>query len=93
MLKIGVIGLGNIAQKAYLPVMAAMQDQYEFHLTTRNPEKRAQLATMYGFQHTHATLEELMAVKPGGRICAYSHGHACSNHQAVVISWDSRLCR
>ncbi|MGH1584508.1 Gfo/Idh/MocA family protein [Lactiplantibacillus plantarum] len=64
MLKIGVIGLGNIAQKAYLPVMAAMQDQYEFHLTTRNPEKRAQLATMYGFQHTHATLEELMAVKP-----------------------------
>lgn len=29
MLKIGVIGLGNIAQKAYLPVMAAMQDQYE----------------------------------------------------------------
>ena len=64
MLKIGVIGLGNIAQKAYLPVMAAMQDQYEFHLTTRNPEKRAQLATMYGFQHTHATLKELMAVKP-----------------------------
>ncbi|MDV2577265.1 Gfo/Idh/MocA family oxidoreductase [Lactiplantibacillus plantarum] len=64
MLKIGVIGLGNIAQKAYLPVMAAMQDQYEFHLTTRNPEKRAQLATMYGLQHTHATLEELMAVKP-----------------------------
>ena len=64
MLKIGVIGLGNIAQKAYLPVMAAIQDQYEFHLTTRNPEKRAQLATMYGFQHTHATLEELMAVKP-----------------------------
>ena len=64
MIKIGVIGLGNIAQKAYLPVMAAMQDQYEFHLTTRNPEKRAQLAAEYGFKHTHATLDDLMAAKP-----------------------------
>ncbi|EQM53723.1 oxidoreductase [Lactiplantibacillus plantarum EGD-AQ4] len=64
MLKIGVLGLGNIAQKAYLPVMAAMQDQYEFHLTTRNAEKRAKLAAMYGFQHTHATLEELIDAQP-----------------------------
>ncbi|WP_047999034.1 Gfo/Idh/MocA family protein [Lactiplantibacillus herbarum] len=64
MLKIGVIGLGNIAQKAYLPVMAAMQDQYEFHLTTRNPEKRAQLAAMYGMTHTHETLDELIAEHP-----------------------------
>ncbi|WP_137626026.1 Gfo/Idh/MocA family protein [Lactiplantibacillus pingfangensis] len=64
MIKIGVLGLGNIAQKAYLPVMAAMQDQYEFHLTTRNPEKRQQLAAEYGFTHTHATLDELMATQP-----------------------------
>jgi len=64
MLKIGVLGLGNIAQKAYLPVMAAMQDQYEFHLTTRNPEKRAKLAAEYGFTHTHANLDELIAAKP-----------------------------
>ena len=64
MIKIGVLGLGNIAQKAYLPVMAGMQDQYEFHLTTRNPEKRAQLAAEYGFTQTHATLDDLMAVKP-----------------------------
>ena len=64
MIKIGVLGLGNIAQKAYLPVMAGMQDQYEFHLTTRNPEKRTQLAAEYGFTQTHATLDDLMAVKP-----------------------------
>ena len=64
MLKIGVMGLGNIAQKAYLPVMAAMQDQYEFHLTTRNPEKRQQLAAEYGFTHTHADLADLIAAKP-----------------------------
>ncbi|MFC6181058.1 Gfo/Idh/MocA family protein [Lactiplantibacillus daowaiensis] len=64
MLKIGVLGLGNIAQKAYLPVMAAMQDQYEFHLTTRNPDKRDQLARQYGFTHTHASLDDLLAEKP-----------------------------
>ncbi|RRK11431.1 gfo/Idh/MocA family oxidoreductase [Lactiplantibacillus garii] len=64
MLKIGVMGLGNIAQKAYLPVMAAMQDQYEFHLTTRNAEKRQRLAAQYGFQHTHADLDELISVHP-----------------------------
>lgn len=64
MLKIGVIGLGNIAQKAYLPVFAGMQDQYEFHLTTRNPEKREKLSAKYGFQNTHANLDELIAVHP-----------------------------
>jgi len=64
MLKIGVLGLGNIAQKAYLPVMAAMQDQFEFHLTTRNAEKRAKLAAEYGFTHTHADLDALIAAKP-----------------------------
>lgn len=64
MLKIGVMGLGNIAQKAYLPVMASLQDQCEFHLTTRNATKRAALAARYGFTHTHATIDELIAEHP-----------------------------
>lgn len=38
MLKIGVIGLGDIAQKAYLPVFAEKEDM-EFHLYTRNHDK------------------------------------------------------
>ena len=80
MLKIGVIGLGNIAQKAYLPVMAAMQDQYEFHLTTRDPKKRAQLASMYGFKATHATLDELIAVQPAA---VFVHTPT-STHAAII---------
>lgn len=64
MLKIGVIGLGNIAQKAYLPTMAGLQDEYEWHLTTRNREKGEQLTARYGFTHLHQTLEELLAVHP-----------------------------
>lgn len=64
MLKIGVMGLGNIAQKAYLPTMAGMQDQFEWHLTTRNQTKGAALAAKYGFIHVHQTLDELLAVHP-----------------------------
>lgn len=80
MLKIGVLGLGNIAQKAYLPVMAAMQADYEFHLTTRNPEKRAQLAAKYGFTHTHATLDDLMAAKP---VAVFVHTPTAT-HAAII---------
>lgn len=64
MLKIGVMGLGNIAQKAYLPTMAGMQDQVEWHLTTRNQAKGESLAAKYGFTHVHQTLDELLAVHP-----------------------------
>ncbi|MFC6175237.1 Gfo/Idh/MocA family protein [Companilactobacillus huachuanensis] len=62
--KIGVIGLGNIAQKAYLPVMATLQDEYEWHLTTRNEAKGEMLEQKYGFNHFHQTLDELIAEKP-----------------------------
>ncbi|KRM87134.1 putative oxidoreductase (putative) [Lacticaseibacillus thailandensis DSM 22698 = JCM 13996] len=64
MQKIGVIGLGNIAQKAYLPIMAGLQDQYEWHLATRNQHKGEYLAGRYGFTHLHQTLDELLAVQP-----------------------------
>ncbi|WP_334333202.1 Gfo/Idh/MocA family protein [Companilactobacillus sp. HBUAS59544] len=62
--KIGVIGLGNIAQKAYLPVMATLQDEFEWHLTTRNAQKGEMLEHKYGFKHFHQTLSELIAEKP-----------------------------
>lgn len=62
--KIGVIGLGNIAQKAYLPVMATLQDKFEWHLTTRNEAKGEMLEKKYGFKHFHQTLEQLIAEKP-----------------------------
>ncbi len=39
-MKIGVIGLGNIAQKAYLPTYSECRHLAEFVLATRNPETR-----------------------------------------------------
>lgn len=64
MLKIGVVGLGNIAQKAYLPVMAAMQDKVEWILCTRNADKLAQLQQQYGFRRTASSVAELLAQQP-----------------------------
>ncbi|WP_268744057.1 hypothetical protein [Pediococcus pentosaceus] len=43
MIKVGVIGLGNIAQKAYLPVYSELQDRFEWHLSSRNAEKLAHI--------------------------------------------------
>lgn len=78
--KIGVIGLGNIAQKAYLPVMASLQDKYEWHLTTRNVEKGQKLAAKYGFTHLHQTLDQLIAEKP---LAVFVHTPT-STHENII---------
>ena len=42
MLKIGVLGLGSIAQKAYLPVYIKSNQRAIFVYATRNQEVQAQ---------------------------------------------------
>ena len=60
LLKIGVVGIGNIAQKAYLPVMATMQNEVEWHLSSRNQEVLKEVAAKYNFTHLHSTIESLL---------------------------------
>ena len=57
-MKIGVIGLGNIAQKAYLPVMVEMQDEVEWHLCSRNGETLETAGKKFGFRHLYTSIEE-----------------------------------
>lgn len=61
MLRIGVMGLGNIAQKAYLPVMATMQGDAQWVLCSRSPEKGQRIAAQYGFDAVVQTPDELIA--------------------------------
>ncbi|EPC62154.1 dehydrogenase-like protein [Lacticaseibacillus paracasei subsp. paracasei Lpp14] len=61
MLTIGVMGLGTIAQKAYLPVYTQMQNQVHWVLSTRNDDKLQQLATQDGLVIAGTTLEDLDA--------------------------------
>ncbi|MFG1811446.1 Gfo/Idh/MocA family protein [Streptomyces sp. NPDC049040] len=58
-MKIGVIGLGDIAQKAYLPVLAA-QPGLEIHLQTRTPATLDRIGDAYRLPHRHADLDSLL---------------------------------
>jgi virulence factor len=53
MLKIGIIGLGDIAQKAYLPVLSSKD--LEIHLFTRNQERLTQIGRQYRMNNLHSS--------------------------------------
>lgn len=59
-MKIGVIGLGNIFQKAYLPVLAENREGHEFYFASSNQLIKERLAEAYGFQHLYDTLDDLI---------------------------------
>lgn len=59
-MKIGVIGLGNIAQKAYLPVYSELRNEGTFILATRNKQTRELLQNRYGFKDVVETADELI---------------------------------
>lgn len=59
MLKIAVLGLGGIAQKAYLPVFAHL-DNIEVHLYTRDAQKLKSLSEKYRFHNTHSSVESVI---------------------------------
>lgn len=77
-LKIGIIGLGDIAVKAYLPVMS--RKKVEIHLHTRHNATLEALALQYRFQHRHQSLDSLIA---SGIVAAFVHA-ATAAHEAVV---------
>lgn len=58
-MKIGFIGLGDIAKKAYLPVLSE-KEGIELVLCTRNLETLHQLSSKYRFPEKAQTVEELI---------------------------------
>lgn len=59
-MKIGIIGLGDIAQKAYLPVLSERED-LELVFCTRKIETLNNLSKKYKVQEKVQTVEELIA--------------------------------
>lgn len=61
-MKVGCIGLGDIAQKAYLPVLAA-QPGVELHLQTRTPATLERVAAVHHVPESrrHTDLDSLLA--------------------------------
>jgi virulence factor len=58
-MRIGVIGLGGIAQKAYLPVITARED-IELIFCTRDSEKLEKLAKQYRVSEYTTSVDELI---------------------------------
>jgi virulence factor len=80
MLKIGIIGSGDIARKAYLPVISTRMA--EIHFFARNPEAVAQLSRQYGINHTYNDLESLMH---SGITAAFVHTSTSSHYEIIKL--------
>lgn len=78
MLKIGIIGLGDIAQKAYLPVLSSKD--LEIHLFTRNQERLTQIGRQYRINSLHPSLESIL--KSGIR-GAFVHT-STESHESII---------
>lgn len=74
MLKIGIIGLGNIAQKAYLPIYSQLEN-IEWHLYTRNQEKLKQISQQYRFTNTYLDIDSLLENVQGVMIHSSTESH------------------
>jgi len=78
-MKIGMIGIGDIARKAYLPILAARSD-VELVIASRNQQVVAEIARQYRIPHTAVGPEEMMA---HGVEAAFVHA-ATEAHPAIV---------
>lgn len=78
MLKIGIIGLGDIAQKAYLPVLSGKD--FEIHLFTRNQERLVQIGRQYRINNLHSSFESILESGIDG---AFVHT-ATESHESII---------
>ncbi|QEV16897.1 Gfo/Idh/MocA family protein [Streptomyces alboniger] len=81
-MKIGCIGLGDIAQKAYLPVLTT-QAGVELHLQTRTPATLARVAGVHHIPdaHCHTDLDALLAQ---GLDAAFVHAPTAAHPEIVT---------
>lgn len=80
MKKIGVIGLGGIAQNAYLPVMMSMSEEIDWHFYTRNQDKLAQVGKQYRVEKLYSSIESLIE---SGITMAFVHT-ATETHSKII---------
>lgn len=65
MLDIGIVGLGAISQKAYLPYMRQLRG-INWHLSTRNESVRQEVGQLFGCTRLYRTVNELLEAKLDG---------------------------
>ncbi|MFD9456781.1 MULTISPECIES: Gfo/Idh/MocA family protein [unclassified Streptomyces] len=80
-MKVGVIGLGDIAQKAYLPVLTT-RPGIELHLQTRTPATLERIGALHRVpaERRHTTLDSLLAQ---GLDAAFVHAPTAAHPEIV----------
>jgi virulence factor len=71
---LAVLGLGDIAQKAHLPVLAARSDVDVVALVSRSNRGAAELAAQYRFPVQATTLDQVIACRPAGALVLTESG-------------------
>ncbi|KUL33415.1 oxidoreductase [Streptomyces sp. NRRL F-4489] len=81
-MKVGCIGLGDIARKAYLPVLGALPG-IELHLQTRDPERLRAAGDRWRVpaRQLHADLDSLLAARPDA---AFVHAATVAHPEIVT---------
>jgi virulence factor len=79
-LRVGVVGLGDIAQKAYLPVLSA-RDDVELRLMTRDPGRLSEVARRYGVARRTTRVEDLL---DSGLDAAFVHASTAAHAELVA---------
>jgi len=79
-LKIALIGLGSIAQKAYLPILANHPKVYPI-LCTRNTQVLKELSTKFRISKAYSDLEELIRAKPDAAMV-----HSSTDSHVFIVS-------
>jgi virulence factor len=84
MQKIGIIGLGDIADKAYLPIIS--QKNIELHLCTRNEQRLTRTAEQYRLKNLYTDVDLLLETDISA---AFVHT-ATSSHEEIIEKLLSR---
>jgi virulence factor len=77
-MKIGIIGLGDIAEKAYLPILSSKK--VEVHLCSRSKSKLSEAVERFRFQQQHDNLDSLIGQ---GIHAAFVHSPAVTHGEIV----------
>jgi virulence factor len=79
-IRIALIGLGSIAQKAYLPILAN-HSKVDPILCTRNTQTLNKLSNQFRINKTYSSLEELILSKPDAAMV-----HSSTESHTFIIS-------
>lgn len=79
MTKIAIIGSGDIAQKAYLPIIS--RRNVDLHLFARNSNAASNIAREYGIKNIHSTIDSLIDAGVKG---AFVHTSTASHYEIIT---------